>query len=129
MKVIAAFFVAISLAVAGCASVGNEQIRSESQATVDQKLVKGKTTKAEVVAIFGSADETSFTDSGNEIWRYRHVVATAKAVNFIPFINMFAAGADEQKKEIVILFDKNGVVSNYTFSATQGEVRQGIFAK
>ncbi len=129
MKVIAAFFVAISLAVAGCASSGNEQIRSESQATVDQKLVKGKTTKAEVAAIFGSADETGFMENGSEVWRYRHVVATAKAVNFIPFINMFAAGADQQKKELVILFDKNGVVSNYTFSATQGEVRKGIIAK
>jgi outer membrane protein assembly factor BamE (lipoprotein component of BamABCDE complex) len=118
-----------AIALAGCASVGNEQIRSENQESIDSKLIKGKTTKAQVRSLLGAADDTSFTDGGNEIWKYRHLVRTAKAVNFVPIVNLFAAGADQDKKEIVVLFDKNGVVTNYTFSQTKGEVRQGIFAK
>lgn len=113
----------------GCASIGNEKLRNESQTSIEQKIVKGTTTKAEVSASLGSPDETSFTDSGNEIWKYRHVVSTLKASTLIPVVNWFAAGSDQEKKEIVVLFDRNGVVSNYTFSATKGEVRQGVFAR
>jgi outer membrane protein assembly factor BamE (lipoprotein component of BamABCDE complex) len=120
---------AAALVVAGCASVGNENLRNESQTSIEQKIVKGKTTKAEVSATLGSPDDTSFTDSGNEIWKYRHVVSTAKASSFIPVISLFAAGSDQEKKEVVVLFDKAGVVTNYTFSATKGEVRQGVFAR
>jgi uncharacterized protein YceK len=119
----------MTIGLAGCASVGNEQIRSENQESIDSKLIKGKTTKGEVRSLLGAADDTSFTDGGNEIWKYRHLVSTAKAVNFVPIVNLFAAGADQDKKEIVVLFDKNGVLANYTFSQTKGEVRQGIFAK
>lgn len=119
----------VALFSAGCASVGNEKIRNEDQASLEHKLIKGKTTKADIVHALGTPDDTSFTDSGNEIWKYRLVVSTAKAVNFIPVVNLFAAGADQEKKELVILLDKEGVVSNYTFNTTKGEVRQGIFAK
>jgi outer membrane protein assembly factor BamE (lipoprotein component of BamABCDE complex) len=122
-------FCCVAAFMAGCASVGNENLRNESSASIDQKIIKGKTTKAEVVKVLGSADETSFTDSGNEIWKYRHVVSTAKAVSFIPVVALFAAGSDQEKKEVVILFDKEGVVTNYTFNTTKGEVRQGVFAR
>lgn len=120
---------AIALTVAGCASIGNENLRNESQASIEQKITKGKTTKAEVSAALGSPDETSFTDSGNEIWKYRHVVSTIKASSLIPVVSLFAAGSDQDKKEVVVLFDKTGIVTNYTFSATKGEVRQGVFAR
>ena len=39
---------AAGLVVSGCASVGNETLRAESESTVKGKMVEGKTTKAEV---------------------------------------------------------------------------------
>ena len=113
----------------GCASSGNEKLRNESQTTLSQKLTKGVTTKDQVQASLGAADNVSFTDGGNEIWKYYHVISTAKGVNFIPIVNLFAAGVDQEKKELVILFDDQGVVKNFTFAETQGELRQGVFAK
>ena len=93
-----------------------------------EKLANGKTTTADVRAHLGAPDETSFTDSGNEIWKYVHVKSTAKGVNFIPVVNIFASGANQEKKEIVLLFNQQGVLVNYTMNTTQGEVRQGVFA-
>ena len=121
--------VAIVIGLSACASTGNEKIRTETESSIAQKFTKGVTTKAQVKESLGAADSTSFTDNGNEIWKYTHLKSTAKAVNFIPFVNLFAAGADNEKKEIVILFDKNGVIQNYTMSESQGETRTGIFAK
>lgn len=119
----------IVAALAGCASVGNQQLRNETQESLSQKIEKGVSTKADVQARLGSADNTSFTDAGNEIWTYRHIRSTAKAVNYIPVANWFAGGSNQDKRELVVLFDENGVVKNYTYSATQGEVRTGVIAQ
>ncbi len=113
----------------GCASSGNEKLRNENDASLSQKITKGVTTKAQVQTALGPADNVSFSDGGSEIWRYFHVVSTAKGVNFVPVVNLFAAGVDQEKKELVILFEEQGVVKNYTFSETQGEQRTGVFAK
>lgn len=117
------------LSLIGCASHGNEKLRKENDTTLAQKITKGVTTKAQVAGALGPADDVSFTDSGNEIWKYYHTVSTAKAVNFIPVVNIFAAGVDNDKKELVVLFDEQGTVKNYTFAQTQGEQRTGVFAK
>lgn len=118
--------ITLTLILTGCASVGNERIRNVSQKELSSKVVKGVTTKAQVREYLGAADSTSFTDSGNEIWRYAHVKATAKPINFVPVVSIFKSGTNEEKKEIVFFFDKNGVVQNYTMSETKGESRQGI---
>ncbi len=130
MKAVLAALMPLTLSLLiGCASAGNEKLRNENTGTLSQKITKGTTTKAQVTTALGPADEVSFTDGGNEIWKYHHIVATAKGVNFIPIVNIFAAGVDEKKKELVVLFDEQGIVKNYTFSETEGERRTGVFAK
>lgn len=124
-----AVMMGLLLSLIGCASHGNEKLRKENDTTLAQKITKGVTTKAQVAGALGPADDVSFTDSGNEIWKYYHTVSTAKAVNFIPVVNIFAAGVDNDKKELVVLFDEQGTVKNYTFAQTQGEQRTGVFAK
>ena len=56
--------------LAGCASSGNQQLKNETEISVQSKLQEGKTTKNEVKSYFGSPDAVSYTDSGNEIWKY-----------------------------------------------------------
>ena len=117
---------AISFVVSGCASVGNKALKKETKETVEQKIVKGKTTKEEIKAMFGDPVSTNFTDSGNLIWHYEFVNTQAKAVNFIPIINLFESGMEGEKKELVIFFDKNGVVQNFSMSTSEVDYRQGI---
>jgi outer membrane protein assembly factor BamE (lipoprotein component of BamABCDE complex) len=116
---------AISL-LAGCASQGVQQLKDETPTSVGTKITKGKSTKDDVRAAFGDPTETSFTDSGNEIWRYRYAHSTAHAINFVPVVNLLTSGADVDKKELVIFYDANGVVKNYSMQSSKEESKSGI---
>ena len=59
-----ASMVLCAVLAAGCASVGNEQLRNETESSVQGKIIEGKTTKSEIRSTFGSPLKTSFTDGG-----------------------------------------------------------------
>lgn len=122
------YFVALAACLlTGCASVGNVALKKETAETIATKIVKGTTTQAEVRAALGSPDSTNFTDSGNQIWRYTHTQSKAMGRNFIPYANLFSSGANVESKELVIFFDKDGVVQNYSMEESKSQVKQGIF--
>lgn len=118
--------VLVAAVMSGCASVGVQQLKDESASTVSEKIIKGKSTKDDVRKAFGDPTETSFTDGGNELWRYKYTHSTSKPQNFIPVINLFASGADVDKKELVVFFDDNGIVKNYSMQSSKEEVKNGI---
>lgn len=130
MKVIkqisVAVAVVVTLGVSGCVSTGNTVMKTQTTDTIANAIVNGKTTKQQVASVFGSADNVSFTDSGNEVWTYRHSKSKPMARNFIPYVGLFSSGANIQTKELVILFDKNGVVTNHTFRETANQSKAGI---
>lgn len=111
--------------VSGCASSGNEKVRTETMDTVATKVVKGTTTKSQVKSIYGEPSSVSLTDAGSEVWKYEYAHATAKAVNFVPIVGLFAGGADVNKNEVVFIFDKSDVLQNYTVHASQSETHRG----
>ncbi|MGP1607617.1 MAG: hypothetical protein ACTTGU_05670 [Moraxella sp.] len=100
-------------------------MKEQTQQSIDSAIQKGKTTKQEVTQKFGSADAVSFTDSGNEVWTYRHSKSKPMARNFIPY-NFFSLGDNTKTKELVILFDTKGVVTNYTFRETANQSKYGV---
>lgn len=59
----------VFLTLAGCSSVGNQSLKNETQESVKTKIVKGKTTKQDVLASFGEPDSRSLID-GEEQWSY-----------------------------------------------------------
>ena len=113
--------------VSGCASAGSAALKDETEASVSQKLTEGKTTKSDVRAMFGSPGSTSFTDSGLEIWTYERAKMHADAVNFIPVVDLFGTSHSGIKKQLVILFDKDGVVKRYSMSESPETIKTGIF--
>jgi len=52
------------VALTGCASEGNETLKNETSASIDQKIHDGVTTKDQIRALFGDPRESTFTDSG-----------------------------------------------------------------
>jgi outer membrane protein assembly factor BamE (lipoprotein component of BamABCDE complex) len=112
----------------GCASYGTESIRNESDETLSQKLVKGVSTKAQVRAQLGDPSATSFTDSGNEQWTYFLGSYTPSPTNFVPYLNMVTSGGESQTKQANILFDKKGVVMNYSVTSGKQNINTGIIA-
>jgi outer membrane protein assembly factor BamE (lipoprotein component of BamABCDE complex) len=121
------FALASVVLIAGCASVGNETLRAESEASVQKKITEGKTTKSEVRSMFGSPMKTTFTDGGLEIWTYEFSKVSADAVSFIPIVNIFGATASGTKKELVVLFDKDGLVQRYSMSESDVKQKTGVF--
>lgn len=127
MKKLSIAVVAVAtLAITGCMSTGNTVMKAQTAASIAQEIVNGKTTKQQVSEKFGSADSVSFTDSGNEVWTYRHSKSKPMARNFIPYVGLFSSGSNTQTKELVILFDKKGVVTNHTFRETANQSKAGI---
>ncbi len=126
-KILVVVLITASAVLAGCAvSAGNEALKDQSQTTVGNSIVEGKTTKADVQAAFGSANKVSFTDAGLEIWNYEFDHATPQAINYVPVLNLLAHGANVEKKTLTVLFDEKGFVKKYTFAESSNVVRGGI---
>ena len=119
--------VLFAFALSGCASVGNEKLRAESESTVAQKIVEGKTTKAEIRTMFGSPLKTSFTDGGLEIWNFEFTKVSADAVSYIPLVGLFGGSASGKKKELVLMFDQNSIVKRFSMSESDVTHKTGIF--
>jgi hypothetical protein len=124
-KITATIFIAIW--ITACASTGNQTLKNETEFSVAEKIVEGVTTSAEVKSMFGSPFETTYTDSGLLIWKYRLDDVKADAVNFIPVVSMFGSSMSGTRKELVILFDENDVVKRANMSESQVKTKTGAF--
>ena len=118
--------VVLSLFIQGCASTGNESLRKETESSVKQKIIVGKTTKDEVKNLFGSPYSTSFTDGGLEVWNYELSKMSNDAVDYVPLINIFGASQSGTKKQLVVLFDTNDVVKKCSMSESPVTVKTGL---
>lgn len=101
--------VALSL-LAGCGleSQGNPNIASS--ANVD-RIVVGTTTRNEVRATLGEP-ESRWRDSGLEYWSYRFQQESMNAAMFIPVAQMVAGRMHVDFVNMIVSFDRNGVVQN-----------------
>ena len=117
----------IGALLSGCTSMGNTVLTKESEASVQQKIVQGKTSKAEIKAMFGAPGSTTFTDGGLEIWKYDLTDLHDDPQNFIPVVNLFGRSSSGTKKELVIAFDDNGIVKKFSMTESPISVKTGIF--
>ena len=123
-NVIAAFLA--SLALAGCASSGNQSIADATGETVSSQLVRGRTHQSEVRRLYGDPIKTSFASNGNESWEYEFSRMQSKVTNFIPYVNLVHSGAEGDKKSLVVFFDRQKIVQDYTMSTSRVEVSRGL---
>ncbi|WP_323636977.1 hypothetical protein [Pectobacterium polaris] len=115
----------VSLSLVGCSSSGNQSLKNETHESVKTKLVKGKTTKQDVLASFGEPDNHMVKD-GEDRWFYTMYNNQMKATSFIPIVGMFTGGNDMQLKSLFITF-KGEKVSSYEFNAGASETKNGVF--
>ena len=122
-------FISLSfLIIASCGSTsGNRVLLAESELSVDSKIIEGVTTQSEVKAMFGSPFETTFTDGGMEIWKYRFDNLDADAVNYIPIVNFFTQSYSGDRKELVLLFNDNGTVKRSSMAESDVTTKAGLF--
>ena len=116
-----------SLFIVSCASTGNQTLKTESEVTITSKVQEGVTSAAEVKAMFGSPYETTYTDGGLMIWKYRLDDMRSDAVNYIPIVNWFGSSMSGTRKELVVLFDDNDVVKRVNMSESDVKTKTGLF--
>lgn len=120
--------IVISLSLlSGCATVGNDSLKDENKQTLSSKIFEGKTTMQEVKSMLGSPMNTSFTDSGLEVWTYEISQMSADATSYIPVVSLFAGSSSGTKKELTILFDEKEIVRKYKMSESAVKARTGLF--
>ena len=110
----------------GCAgSTGNQKLAETDLSTLNQMIIKDKTTKKEVDTIFGKPDDIDIMEDGREKWIYNHLESNLKLTGYIPFVNLLHTGTNDTKKKLIIIF-RRGVVENFDSSLTFGESTYGI---
>ena len=124
-KLLIASMIAGALVTAGCATSGNKVLADETKASVAEKLKPGMSQDA-VTALFGQPIDVTYTDSGNEIWKYSFTKAQAKATNFIPVVSLFNSGATGEAKNLAIFFDTDGKVVRHSMSSSDVDTNTSI---
>jgi outer membrane protein assembly factor BamE (lipoprotein component of BamABCDE complex) len=109
-----------------CASSGNPQLANQASATVAAHIIRGQTTMAQVRSIYGNPLSTTFTSSGQQVWTYAFTKTHATGADFIPIYNDFEQSAVGRKKSLVIIFNKAGVVRDYSFNSSRVKQHEGV---
>lgn len=107
----------------GCAATGVE-VKEESLAD----LKKGETTIQEVVAKIGNPTTSTLNMDGSRTIMYVYASSTTRPETFIPYVGAFVGGADTKSNVVSLMFDKDGVLQNYTSSASNYGTGMGFAA-
>jgi outer membrane protein assembly factor BamE (lipoprotein component of BamABCDE complex) len=110
--------------VSGCMSVG----RPIDQNAANQ-IKEGVTTKDEVAHLMGQPYQVARKSGGITEFTYIFVQASPKASSFIPFVGVFAGGANVSQQTLVVAFDDTNVVKSVTSTASAGDSGYGLTAQ
>lgn len=119
-------FSLIVCVLSSCASTaGNQSIKNETQKSITSKIIKGKTTEAEILVMFGEPTTKTSLESNEERWLYSLVNSKMTAATYIPIVGLFSNGTDMKTKSLNILFE-NGKVATWSLSEGNDSVHSGI---
>jgi len=117
--------VSMAILTSGCVSTGNVVLKEETRQTVDEKLSAGMS-KEQVTAIYGEPIDVTYTDSGNEIWKYFFSKTKMKASSFIPYYGILKSGSTGDSKTLVLFFDDSGTLVKHTMSTSKIDTNSGL---
>ncbi|HNQ62189.1 MAG TPA: hypothetical protein PKJ62_07345 [Bacteroidia bacterium] len=107
----------------GCATVSNNQDQSESSnltvGTVKKEIIKGKTTQAEIMQLFGSPNLVTKNSEGYEVWNYNRMSYTTKTGSDAGSVIFWGSSramstATTKSFDLILTFDENDIVQNYS---------------
>ncbi len=101
MRTVNYVLVVLVLLLSACVTTGSISLQDASRDLVTRHIVQGATTKARVTKCFGKANSTAVNSSGQEVWVYKN--HNSNSNESFPSV-----------KELVVIFDQNGVVSEYS---------------
>lgn len=103
--------IALLILMSGCVSTSYSVGKSFSSDSVT-KIIKGKTTSAQLIQLFGEPFTKSLISANEEKWIYMHSSSTSSAKSYVFTMEVKTTGT---QKTLDILL-KDGVVINYAFT-------------
>lgn len=109
------------ICLAGCMSSGTE-IKQEQFSTIQ----KGVTTCSQVESKFGKPTTVTTMGDGSKQYLYMYQNTQVRATTLIPYVGIFAGGADTKSDTATFSFDKNGILTDYTSTQSNIGVDTGL---
>ena len=88
-------------------------------------LVKGVTTQAQVKRLYGGPTTTEFASHGDVEWIYTSAKDKPDAKEFIPFAGAWLGHDHVMTKTLVILFNQDNILKNYSLTTGKMTVKTG----
>jgi len=109
----------------GCQTV--EKVPQKSNLTAGSAkvmLIKGKTTQAEIVKVWGSPNIVTQSSTGETVWTYSKQSYDTKSSSFAGGLFIIGGGQAVSQSatssfDVVITFDKNDIVKDFSVISTR----------
>ncbi|SJM90198.1 conserved exported hypothetical protein [Crenothrix polyspora] len=82
-------------------------------------FTKGKTTYSEVITALGEPNQSTVNANGEKILTYSYSKTRMNPATMIPLVGLFVTPADIKSSTVILNFDKNSVLSDYSLSNGQ----------
>ena len=114
------------IVLSGCASTaGNQSIKNETQQSIASKIIKGRTTKQDILQQFGEPTRKTVVASNEDMWFYSIMNSNMSAMSYIPIIGLFSNGTDMKSKALTVTF-QGDKVANWTFGESNDSIHNGF---
>jgi len=109
-----------ALALQGCATTGGGGAAASEQPDYSF-IVKGKTTKPQLVEKLGQPSQSTMSSSGNETLVWESSTVSWDPKTFIPYLGGALGGSNVKSYALSVALDRKGVVTDYTFNSGNKE--------
>lgn len=109
-----------------CASAGNKNVAEMTPARLEYRMSGKSMNKADIKDWLGNTQNEIRFASGAEVWIYSYRESTPSLLNFYRNASVLLGGQENDSKELVILFDREGTARKWRFNETQDQEPTGV---
>lgn len=118
-----ALVILAAVALCACAAKVRESQPSEKSSltvgVVKSEIIKGKTTQAEILELFGSPNIITKNRSDDEVWNYNRMSFESVSGSDAGFVILWSgsqaiSSSTTKSFDLIITFDENDVVKDYS---------------
>lgn len=108
------------LIIIGCATYPETQPKQKSNltvGTVKSQIVKGETTQAQILQLFGAPNLVTLNKNENEVWNYNRMSFDSMGANasmFLGFGSKAITTSTTSSFDLILIFDDKDIVINYS---------------
>ena len=104
----------------GCATYSETQPKQKSNltvGTVKSQIVKGETSQAQILQLFGAPNLVTLNKNENEVWNYNKMSFDSKGADasmFLGFGSKAISTSTTSSFDLILIFDEKDIVINYS---------------